>query len=133
MVDMGKAAFAFVSLSDTLADDFDVVDLLYELVYTCVDVLDAAAAGLLLASRNGQLQVVAASKEGARRLEVFQIQHQEGPCLDCFRFGSPVRSERLDGSETRWPPSRLRAGLRADAGAADAAAGAGGRRAEPAG
>lgn len=100
---MEKLATAFVSLADTLVDDFDFVDLLYELVYTCVDVLDAAAAGLLLASKNGGLHVVAASSEGARTLELFQIQNQEGPCLDCFRSGSPVRSERLDGSETRWP------------------------------
>jgi GAF domain-containing protein len=100
---MGKVASAFVSLSDTLVDDFDVVDLLYELVYTCVDVLDASAAGLLLASKGGRLHVVAASRESARMLELFQLQHQEGPCLDCFRSGSPVRTERLDGSETRWP------------------------------
>src|SRR5215210_1762043 len=98
---MGKLASAFVGLADTLIDDFDGVDLLYELVYTCVDVLDAAAAGLLLGSKNGGLHVVAASSEGARMLELFQIQNQEGPCLDCFRSGSPVRSERLDGSEAR--------------------------------
>ncbi|MFL6004400.1 MAG: GAF and ANTAR domain-containing protein [Nocardioides sp.] len=106
---MEKLATAFVSLADTLVDDFDFVDLLYELVYTCVDVLDAAAAGLLLASKNGGLHVVAASSEGARTLELFQIQSQEGPCLDCFRSGSPVRSERLDGSETRWPQYALAA------------------------
>lgn len=108
-MDMEKLATAFVSLADTLVDDFDFVDLLYELVYTCVDVLDAAAAGLLLASKNGGLHVVAASSEGARTLELFQIQSQEGPCLDCFRSGSPVRSERLDGSETRWPQYALAA------------------------
>jgi GAF domain-containing protein len=106
---MGKLASAFVSLADTLVDDFDVVDLLYELVYTCVDVLDAAAAGLLLASKNGQLHVVAASRESARVLELFQIQNQEGPCLDCFRSGSPVRTDHLDGSETRWPQYALAA------------------------
>ena len=106
---MGKAASAFVSLSDTLVDDFDIVDLLYELVYTCVDVLDASAAGLLLASKGGTLHLVASSTESARMLELFQIQHQEGPCLDCFRSGSPVRTERLDGSETRWPRYALAA------------------------
>jgi GAF domain-containing protein len=106
---MEKLATTFVSLADTLVDDFDFVDLLYELVYTCVDVLDAAAAGLLLASKNGGPHVVAASSEGARTLELFQIQNQEGPCLDCFRSGSPVRSERLDGSETRWPQYALAA------------------------
>ena len=51
----------------------------------------------------------AASSEGARTLELFQIQNQEGPCLDCFRSGFPVRSERLDGSETRWPQYALAA------------------------
>jgi GAF domain-containing protein len=106
---MEKLATTFVSLADTLVDDFDFVDLLYELVYTCVDVLDAAAAGLLLASKNGGLHVVAASSEGARTLELFQVQNQEGPCLDCFRSGSPVRSEHLDGSETRWPRYALAA------------------------
>ena len=73
---MQRLASTFVSLADTLVDDFDFVDLLYDLVYTCVDVLDAAAAGLLLASKNGGLHVVAASSEGARTLELFQIQNQ---------------------------------------------------------
>ena len=103
VVDMGKLASAFVSLTDTLVDDFDVVDLLYELIGTCVDLLDASAAGLLLASEDGGLHVAAASSESARMLELFQVQNQEGPCLDCFRSGSPVHTERLDGSETRWP------------------------------
>ena len=102
-VDMGRLAAAFVSLSDTLVDDFDVVDRLHELVYTCVDVLDASGAGLLLGSGSDNLQVVAASKDNLLVLERFQIQHQEGPCVDCFRSGSPVHTERLDGSETRWP------------------------------
>ena len=100
---MGKAASAFVRLSDTLVEDFDVVDLLYDLVYTCVDVLDASAAGLLLASKSNSLHVVAASKESARTLELFQIQDRDGPCLDALRSGTPVRTERLDGSETPWP------------------------------
>jgi GAF domain-containing protein len=102
-LDVGKLASAFVSLTDTLVDDFDAVDLLYELIAICVDVLDASAAGLLLASDDGSLQVAAASSESVRMLELFQVQNQEGPCLDCFRSGSPVRTERLDGSETRWP------------------------------
>jgi hypothetical protein len=85
------------------------VDLLYELVYTCVDVLDAAAAGLLLATKNGGLHVVAASSEGAPNDGAVPNPIQEGPCLDCFRSGSPVRSDHLDGSETRWPQYALAA------------------------
>jgi GAF domain-containing protein len=102
-VDMDKLASTFVSLADTLVDEFDVVDLLYVLVFDCVEVLNATAAGLLLADESGTLQVAAASSEGARLLELFQIQNQEGPCLECYRVGAPVRTERLDGAETRWP------------------------------
>ena len=41
---------AVVSLVDSLLDDFDVVDLLTELTEQCAQLLDVAAAGLLLAT-----------------------------------------------------------------------------------
>jgi GAF domain-containing protein len=102
-MDDEKLANVLVSVADTLVDDFDVVDLLYNLVVRSVDLFGATAAGLLLADEEGTLRVASASSEGARLLELFQIQHQEGPCLDCFRSGQPVRTERLDTEETRWP------------------------------
>jgi GAF domain-containing protein len=102
-MDNEKLANVLVSVADTLVDDFDVVDLLYNLVVRSVDLFGATAAGLLLADEEGTLRVASASSEGARLLELFQIQHQEGPCLDCFRSGQPVRTERLDTEETRWP------------------------------
>ena len=98
-----KLANVFVTVADTMVDDFDVVDLLYTLVTRSVDLFGATAAGLLLCDESGTLRVASASSEGARLLELFQIQHQEGPCLDCFRSGQPVRTERLDTEVTRWP------------------------------
>jgi len=102
-MDNAKLAEIFVSVADTLVDDFDVVDLLYNLVTRSVDVFGASAAGLLLSDERGTLRVASASSEGARLLELFQIQHQEGPCLDCFRSGRPVSTQRLDTEATRWP------------------------------
>jgi GAF domain-containing protein len=102
-MDNEQLAKVFVSVADTMVDDFDVVDLLYELVTRSVDLFGATAAGLLLSDEAGTLRVATASSEGARLLELFQIQHQEGPCLDCFRSGKPVRTERLDTEVTRWP------------------------------
>src|SRR5437879_13099669 len=83
-------ARTFVELADTLVDDFDVVDLLTLLADRCVDVLDVSAAGLMLVAPEGDLRAVASSSEAMRVVELFELQSQEGPCLDTFRTGEPV-------------------------------------------
>ncbi|MDQ1396116.1 MAG: hypothetical protein QOG64_1375 [Acidimicrobiaceae bacterium] len=95
-------AQTFVQLADTLVDDFDTIDLLTVLVDRCVELLDAAAAGILLADDRNRLHVVAASSEQARLLELFQLQNHEGPCLDCFTSKEAVVNHDLAKS-TRWP------------------------------
>ncbi|HEV3291534.1 MAG TPA: GAF domain-containing protein, partial [Streptosporangiaceae bacterium] len=95
----------FVELTDTMVADFDVIDFLHVLTDRSVQLLDASAAGLLLADPRGELRVVAASSEAARLLELFQIQNDQGPCLDCFRAGHPVDSTDLAAAERRWPRS----------------------------
>src|SRR5690242_21270784 len=74
---------AFVELTDTMVADFDVIDFLHVLTSRSVELLDVSAAGLLLADPRGELRVVAASSEAARLLELFQLQNDQGPCLDC--------------------------------------------------
>jgi GAF domain-containing protein len=92
----------FVELTDTMVADFDVIDFLHVLTSRSVELLDVAAAGLLLADPRGELRVVAASSEAARLLELFQLQSDQGPCLDCFRSGQPVTATDLN-TEERWP------------------------------
>jgi transcriptional regulator with GAF, ATPase, and Fis domain len=94
---------AFVELADTLVTGYDVADLLYGLVEHCVSLLDAAAAGIMLADQRGGLQVMAASTERTRLLELFQLQNDEGPCLDCFRTGQLVAVPDLTVVADRWP------------------------------
>src|SRR4051794_20219444 len=99
-------ARTLVELADTLVDDFDIIDLLILLADRCVDVLDVAAAGLMLAAPDGQLRVMTSSSEAMRVLELFEIQAQEGPCLDCYRTGQPVVNEDLAAAAAaggRWP------------------------------
>jgi GAF domain-containing protein len=96
-------ADVFVTLADTLVDDYDVVDLMDRLVTACADLLDIAAAGLLLIDQRGGLQVVASSSEQAEILELFQLQSDEGPCLDCIATGLPVTVADLADATQRWP------------------------------
>ena len=77
----------FVEVADTLVADFDVVELLTSLANRCVELFDASEAGLLLADRTGGLRVIASSSTAMADLEVFELQHYEGPCIDCFRTG----------------------------------------------
>jgi transcriptional regulator with GAF, ATPase, and Fis domain len=93
----------FVELTDTLVAGFDVIDFLHVLTNRSVQLLDVSAAGLLLADPRGELRVVAASSEAARLLELFQLQSDQGPCLDCFRTGRAVQAADLAAAERRWP------------------------------
>ncbi len=94
---------AFIGLADTLVADFDVIDFLQTLTETTVTLLDADAAGLMLADQRGNLEVVASSTEQARLLELFELQHEEGPCLDSYRQREPVTNIDPDEAERRWP------------------------------
>jgi transcriptional regulator with GAF, ATPase, and Fis domain len=106
----------FVELTDTMVAGFDVIDFLYVLTDRSVQLLDVSAAGLLLADPRGELRVVAASSDAARLLELFQLQNDQGPCLDCFRSGQPVAAADLAAEVGRWPqfaPAAREAGFAA--------------------
>src|SRR5487761_2088743 len=98
----------FVQLADSLVDDFDLIELLTLLSHRCVELFAAGAAGLLLGDQRGTLQVVAASTEQARLLELFQLQNDQGPCLECFSSGVTVVSTDL-AADPRWPLFRVEA------------------------
>ena len=97
-----KLADVFVEMADTLVDEFDVIDFLHVLTERCVQLLGVSAAGILLTDQRDSLQVVAASSERTRLLELFQLQTDQGPCVDCFRTGQPVSVADLP-SAGRWP------------------------------
>ena len=93
----------FVELADTMVDDFDVIDFLHLLTDRSVALLSASAAGVMLADPRGQLRVAAATSDAAGLIELFQVQNDQGPCLDCFRTGQPVTAADLAGPGQRWP------------------------------
>jgi GAF domain-containing protein len=103
-----------VDMADTLVDDYDVVDMLTGLADRCVSLLGVSAAGVMLAAPAGDLNLVASSSEAMRLLELFELQTQEGPCLDAFRTGEAVEHQNLEAGVGRWPSfsaAALRAGF----------------------
>ncbi|MEV4604161.1 GAF and ANTAR domain-containing protein [Amycolatopsis sp. NPDC049253] len=96
-------ARAFVALADTLVADFDVGDFLGMLTGQVVDLVDVAAAGVILRGAHDRLEVAATSSHRAELLELFAVQADDGPCVDCVRSGAPVSSPDLQDSARRWP------------------------------
>ncbi|GAB2909554.1 GAF and ANTAR domain-containing protein [Rhodococcus aerolatus] len=105
---------AFVRAADTLVAEYDVVDLLQQLVEDCTALLPVDAAGLLLGDEPGGARLVAATSEDARLLELFAVQADEGPCLEAMAGATRVGSADLAGELERWPrfaPAALEAGF----------------------
>jgi hypothetical protein len=102
-------------LSDSLVKDYDIVDLLERIAGACVRLLGVKAAGLLLNDQQGRLTAVASSSQETQLLEIFQLQKDQGPCLECVRTGTAVVSGDLDADRSRWPlfaSSAVAAGFR---------------------
>lgn len=100
---------AFVRLSDTLLDDYDVIEFLHFLTERCVELGAGDEAAVMLAAPTGQLQAIAASTERSRLLELFELQNLDGPCLDAYRGGLAIASHDLTQDLERWPTFAARA------------------------
>jgi GAF domain-containing protein len=116
MIEPERLAHVFVELADTLTEHFDVVDFLQTLTDRCVELLSTDASGLMLTDQRGGLQLMTATMERARVLELFELQIKEGPCLDCFTTGDPITNIQLTEAEAneRWPdftPAAVEAGF----------------------
>jgi len=106
---------ALVTLADAQFADYDLVELMQYLVEVSVDLLDAAAAGLLLADGDGHLDVLASTGERTELLEVLQLRTGRGPCVDCYTTGVPQTIRDVAAQTQRWPqfaPLTLSEGFR---------------------
>jgi transcriptional regulator with GAF, ATPase, and Fis domain len=110
-----RLARIFVEVADTLVDEFDVIEFLQMLADRTAGLVEAATVGLLLADEQDRLRFMAASDETTKLLELFQLQWQDGPCLEAFRSGEPVVNADLSAASARWPrfaPYAATAGFR---------------------
>jgi hypothetical protein len=109
-----RLATLFVEVADTLVDEFDVVEFLQMLTQRVAGLFDTGEVGLMLADHRDRLTFMAASDESARLMELFQLQYDDGPCLDAFRTARPVTNVNLAAATGKWPefaPRAARAGF----------------------
>ena len=110
-----QLAAMFVTLADSHAEDFDVVEALDLLVSFCVDTLHCDGAGVLLGDLRGRLAVMASAGEWTRAVDVSQLRHNEGPGIDCYRDHEPVIVHNVNEAVQQWPrfaPLAIRHGVR---------------------
>src|ERR1700693_5341146 len=94
---------ALVEVADTFVADYDVVEFLHRLAARCVAILDVDEAGVMLIDATRTLRYVASSSEQMRLVELLELQHEEGPCLDAYREGRITMSTVANEAGERWP------------------------------
>ncbi|MEU7055542.1 GAF domain-containing protein [Streptomyces sp. NPDC046197] len=98
-----QLAEALVGLADSVADDIDPVVLVERLARNCSELTGADAVGIMVATVRGDLRTLAVTDDQTAFLELFQLQIDEGPCIDCYREGRRIDARDLNDGRDRWP------------------------------
>jgi len=104
-----RLARVFVEVADTLVTEFDLIEFMQLLADRVAGMIDSSTVGLLLADTKDRLRFMAASDETTKFLELFQLDKQDGPCLDAFQTAIPVVNTDLRAAAERWPEFAPRA------------------------
>lgn len=92
----------FVALTGSAVRGSALVDLFLLLSERAVAVLPVEACGVLVHDVGGHLRALGSSSASATLLDLFQIQNDEGPCLECLRSGEAISVDSR-GAQERWP------------------------------
>lgn len=95
-----------VALSDfahTLANRFEVGEVLYQLAEHVVGVLGVAGTGVSVIDEHRQLRPVTGINVLTTTLELTEEELQEGPCVDAFNQGQVIPVDDLAAVASRWP------------------------------
>jgi transcriptional regulator with GAF, ATPase, and Fis domain len=96
------ASQAFVDAAAAMVQHHDVADTLARLLDDCADLTAAAAIGLLVKDSHGRLEILSATSHHAVELELYQLQHDTGPCVDAARDGIASSTRRDSEITARW-------------------------------
>lgn len=105
----------FARFARTLADGYDLEQVIVELGEDIRATLDVAGAGVMVEDDNADLRFLSTSDGTLRTLEQLQVELGEGPCLLAYHTGEQVIAADLrdDPRFTRFGPLAVAAGMRA--------------------
>ncbi|WP_347757409.1 GAF and ANTAR domain-containing protein [Agrococcus sp. ProA11] len=93
---------SFAMIAHTLATDYDVVQLLHDVMGECIGLLDVQASGLLLKNAHGELELVASTSEAAAFVEIMQLNADAGPCVESLRTGETITLADVTQAPPAW-------------------------------
>jgi hypothetical protein len=96
-------AQALADATSALTRDDDVTDVLARLIGDCAEVLSAEAIGVLVLNAQSDLELLSATSHRVAELELFQIQHDSGPCIDAIHSSAMVTATGATEMNRRWP------------------------------
>ena len=100
--DAAALAITLIEITNSVTQGAETIEIFTELAEKCVNLLPVAAAGILLRDVTGTLQVIGASSPSAHLLDLFRVQNEQGPCLECTMTGMPVNDVELSSTGV-WP------------------------------
>jgi transcriptional regulator with GAF, ATPase, and Fis domain len=96
------ASQAFVDAAAAIVQQDDVADILIRLLADCAGLTGAGAIGLLVKNAHGRLEILSATSHQAVELELYELQHDTGPCVDAARDGAALSVRSSDEVISRW-------------------------------
>jgi len=80
----------------------DVAGVLVALLEECANALSADAAGVLVTTDRGELELLSSTSHDAAHLELYQIQQNRGPCIEVRATGAGVAAASAGEIVSRW-------------------------------
>lgn len=102
MADQQALSQVLRKFARTMANTYDLTEVLHDLSANAVEVLGATAAGVALL-HGEQLRFVTATSDAAVEAERVQERLQAGACMESIRLDAPVAVPDLREQPDRWP------------------------------
>ncbi|QBI18394.1 ANTAR domain-containing protein [Egibacter rhizosphaerae] len=104
MTEPDRVVHAMVELTDLVAEDFDLLEVLYVLSARAAELSGSTAAGVLaLDEQHDEFSLAAATSRDVRCLELFEAQGAYGPSRAAYHARSTVIASDLSDSYDEWP------------------------------